>query len=158
MEYDGKSLLNFKQSKRSNTYRDEPQIGQIGYPSASNLQIQLSRLPASVTTDMGEGFSAQSQLVNPNSIISSSGFQALGSSMQPSSLIRRHAIVNIPEDGFAFLPYMATSAMTNYDGNGVRPSKAVVGWLKIKAAMRWRFFIRKKATERRAQLVELDDE
>ncbi|XP_078438917.1 calmodulin-binding protein [Wolffia australiana] len=35
--------------------------------------------------------------------------------------------------------------------------KAVVGWLKIKAAMRWGIFIRKKAAERRAQLVELED-
>ncbi|KAF8036763.1 hypothetical protein BT93_C2468 [Corymbia citriodora subsp. variegata] len=35
--------------------------------------------------------------------------------------------------------------------------KAVVGWLKLKAALRWGIFIRKKAAERRAQLVELDD-
>jgi hypothetical protein len=34
--------------------------------------------------------------------------------------------------------------------------KAVVGWLKLKAALRWGIFIRKKAAERRAQLVELD--
>ncbi|EEF30189.1 hypothetical protein RCOM_0445830 [Ricinus communis] len=53
---------------------------------------------------------------------------------------------------------MAASPMPNYDENGVRPNKAVVGWLKIKAAMRLGFFIRNKATERRAQLVELDDE
>ncbi|KAK8947388.1 hypothetical protein KSP39_PZI006994 [Platanthera zijinensis] len=33
--------------------------------------------------------------------------------------------------------------------------KAVVGWLKIKAAMRWGIFIRKKAAERRAQIIEL---
>ncbi|KAL6838307.1 hypothetical protein ACP4OV_031811 [Aristida adscensionis] len=39
-----------------------------------------------------------------------------------------------------------------------RPSgKAVVGWLKIKAAMRWGIFVRRKAAERRAQLVELED-
>ncbi|KAG6383055.1 hypothetical protein SASPL_157205 [Salvia splendens] len=31
------------------------------------------------------------------------------------------------------------------------------GWLKIKAAMRWGIFIRKKAAERRAQIVELED-
>ncbi|PKA56590.1 hypothetical protein AXF42_Ash015363 [Apostasia shenzhenica] len=36
-------------------------------------------------------------------------------------------------------------------------SKAVVGWLKIKAAMRWGIFIRKKAAERRAQLVVIED-
>ncbi|KAK6124423.1 hypothetical protein DH2020_041843 [Rehmannia glutinosa] len=35
--------------------------------------------------------------------------------------------------------------------------KAVVGWLKLKAALRWGIFIRKKAAERRAQIVELDD-
>jgi hypothetical protein len=34
--------------------------------------------------------------------------------------------------------------------------KAVVGWLKLKAALRWGIFIRKKAAERRAQLVVLD--
>ncbi|KAI3775375.1 hypothetical protein L1987_49948 [Smallanthus sonchifolius] len=34
--------------------------------------------------------------------------------------------------------------------------KAVVGWLKLKAALRWGIFIRKKAAERRAQLVELN--
>ncbi|CAN1198462.1 Calmodulin-binding protein 60 C [Linum perenne] len=68
-----------------------------------------------------------------------------------------HPSMNVPEDGFTF-PYMA-SPMPNYEVDRMRPpGKAVVGWLKIKAAMRWGFFIRKKAAERRAQLVELDDE
>ncbi|KAF9683508.1 hypothetical protein SADUNF_Sadunf04G0021100 [Salix dunnii] len=35
--------------------------------------------------------------------------------------------------------------------------KAVVGWLKLKVALRCGIFVRKKAAERRAQLVELDD-
>ncbi|CAN1231720.1 Calmodulin-binding protein 60 C [Linum grandiflorum] len=68
--------------------------------------------------------------------------------------------MNVPDDAFSF-PYMAPSPMpTNYDMDRMRPTtgKAVVGWLKIKAAMRWGFFIRKKAAERRAQLVELDEE
>lgn len=69
-----------------------------------------------------------------------------------------HAAVNIPEDGFGFTPFMAPSPSFGYDEDRPRPGKAVVGWLKIKAAMRWGFFIRKKAAERRAQLVELDDE
>lgn len=34
--------------------------------------------------------------------------------------------------------------------------KAVVGWLKLKAALRWGIFVRKRAAQRRAQLVELD--
>ena len=35
-------------------------------------------------------------------------------------------------------------------------TKAVVSWLKLKAAFRWGIFVRKRAAERRAQLVELD--
>ena len=50
IDYDGKSLVNFKQSKRSSTHQNELQIGQIGYPNALDQQMQLPRLPASVTT------------------------------------------------------------------------------------------------------------
>ncbi|MQL90243.1 hypothetical protein Taro_022829 [Colocasia esculenta] len=67
--------------------------------------------------------------------------------------------VNLPEDGYSFPSYMPTpSPNYNFDEDLNRPSgKAVVGWLKIKAAMRWGIFIRKKAAEKRAQLVELED-
>jgi hypothetical protein len=60
-------------------------------------------------------------------------------------------------DGFpSYIPSPAPAF--NYEDDRARPSgKAVVGWLKIKAAMRWGIFVRKKAAERRAQLVELDD-
>lgn len=66
---------------------------------------------------------------------------------------------NLPEDGFNFPSFMP-SPCPNYNFDEERnrpPGKAVVGWLKIKAAMRWGIFIRKKAAERRAQLVELDE-
>lgn len=64
------------------------------------------------------------------------------------------------EDGFAFPSFMHnTPMMQGYnDEDRGRSGKAVVGWLKIKAAMRWGFFIRRKAAERRAQIVELDDD
>ena len=67
--------------------------------------------------------------------------------------------VNLPEDGFGFPSFMPSPCPNfNFDDDRSRSSgKAVVGWLKIKAAMRWGIFIRKKAAERRAQLVELDD-
>ncbi|XVE71792.1 hypothetical protein DITRI_Ditri10aG0180300 [Diplodiscus trichospermus] len=70
-----------------------------------------------------------------------------------------HASINVTEDGgYGFTNYMP-SPMPNYiDEDRSRPGKAVVGWLKIKAAMRWGFFIRKKAAERRAQIVELEEE
>ncbi|KAG0533445.1 hypothetical protein BDA96_04G193900 [Sorghum bicolor] len=66
---------------------------------------------------------------------------------------------NLTEDAFNFPSYMpAPSPNLSYEDDRTRaPGKAVVGWLKIKAAMRWGIFVRKKAAERRAQLVELDD-
>ncbi|KAK8462402.1 hypothetical protein SEVIR_1G200400v4 [Setaria viridis] len=66
---------------------------------------------------------------------------------------------NLTEDGFNFPSYMpAPSPNLNFEDDRTRtPGKAVVGWLKIKAAMRWGIFVRKKAAERRAQLVELED-
>ncbi|KAF0906123.1 hypothetical protein E2562_009114 [Oryza meyeriana var. granulata] len=69
------------------------------------------------------------------------------------------ASTNLQEDAFGFPSYMP-SPLPNlgFEGERTRSSgKAVVGWLKIKAAMRWGIFVRKKAAERRAQLVELDD-
>ncbi|VAI57773.1 unnamed protein product [Triticum turgidum subsp. durum] len=67
---------------------------------------------------------------------------------------------NMNDDGFTFPQYMQSpSPNFNFEVDRTRPpGKAVVGWLKIKAAMRWGIFVRKKAAERRAQLVELDDD
>jgi hypothetical protein len=36
--------------------------------------------------------------------------------------------------------------------------KAGVGWLKLKAALRWGIFVRKQAAARRAQLEEVEDD
>ncbi|XP_027333956.1 calmodulin-binding protein 60 B isoform X5 [Abrus precatorius] len=66
-----------------------------------------------------------------------------------------HASMNA-EDGYSFPSFMP-SPMPNYDEDRSRPGRAVVGWLKIKAAMRWGFFIRKIAAEKRAQIEELDE-
>ncbi|XP_019463484.1 PREDICTED: calmodulin-binding protein 60 B-like isoform X2 [Lupinus angustifolius] len=60
------------------------------------------------------------------------------------------------EDGYSFQSFMP-SPMPNFDEDRSRPGRAVVGWLKIKAAMRWGFFIRKIAAEKRAQIEELDE-
>ncbi|PPD76077.1 hypothetical protein GOBAR_DD26994 [Gossypium barbadense] len=65
-----------------------------------------------------------------------------------------HATVT-EDGGFGFPNYMPSPMVNFIDEDRSRPGKAVVGWLKIKAAMRWGFFIRKKAAERRAQVVEL---
>jgi hypothetical protein len=66
-----------------------------------------------------------------------------------------HSSMN-PEDGYSFPPFMP-SPMPNFDEDRSRPGRAVVGWLKIKAAMRWGFFIRKIAAEKRAQIEEIEE-
>ncbi|GAA0168054.1 hypothetical protein LIER_22861 [Lithospermum erythrorhizon] len=55
-----------------------------------------------------------------------------------------------------YTPNAATNIVYNEEQSR-SSGKAVVGWLKLKAALRWGIFIRKKAAERRAQIVELED-
>ncbi|XP_042030394.1 calmodulin-binding protein 60 C-like [Salvia splendens] len=70
-----------------------------------------------------------------------------------------HASFSANEQGFPSSTYNPFSPPSfSFGEDRARSSgKAVVGWLKLKAALRWGIFIRKKAAERRAQLVELDD-
>lgn len=57
-----------------------------------------------------------------------------------------------------YMPNTPSNFGYGYDVDKTRTSgKAVVGWLKLKAALRWGIFIRKQAAERRAQIVELED-
>lgn len=58
-----------------------------------------------------------------------------------------------------YMPNTPSNFGYGFDGDKSRTSgKAVVGWLKLKAALRWGIFIRKQAAERRAQIVELEDD
>lgn len=71
-----------------------------------------------------------------------------------------HGSFNGTEDGYPYSSQFMPNPSPNYslDDEPSRSSgKAVVGWLKLKAALRWGIFVRKKAAERRAQLVELDE-
>ncbi|KAI5675494.1 hypothetical protein M9H77_06444 [Catharanthus roseus] len=259
IEYDGKSLLNIKQNKKSVASRDELPMGPIDYSNALDNQLSAPRLPVPVPSEPSvvdpnmfiggasyndnlttrypnqsqqllsssrtqfgctTQFALPDQQVNNSQQIqnarydnraalalgppqSSPSFQSAGTSAQQSNLnpfddwsqnrdkgvedfmseeeirIRSHemlenedmqhllrlfsmgghAAVNMPDDGYNFSSYMPSpSPNFNYDEDRTRSGKAVVGWLKIKAAMRWGFFIRKKAAERRAQIVELEDE
>ncbi|KAM0050002.1 putative CALMODULIN-BINDING PROTEIN60 [Helianthus debilis subsp. tardiflorus] len=54
--------------------------------------------------------------------------------------------------------YMPNTTSFGYGDKTRSSGKAVVGWLKLKAALRWGIFIRKQAAERRAQIVELEDD
>ncbi|CAN1198463.1 Calmodulin-binding protein 60 C, partial [Linum perenne] len=186
VEYDGKSLLSFKQTKRSTTSRTEPLLGSShrsentrGESSPVGLSLLHHPPQAAGLPTLGSPFQQPSltpfddwsnnnnnrdrvvdEFLTEEDIRMRSNEMLENEDMQ--HLLRLfsmggHPSMNVPEDGFTF-PYMA-SPMPNYEVDRMRPpGKAVVGWLKIKAAMRWGFFIRKKAAERRAQLVELDDE
>lgn len=70
------------------------------------------------------------------------------------------SLFHATEDGYpCSSPYMPNLSQ-NFGFNEDRSrssGKAVIGWLKLKAALRWGIFVRKKAAERRAQLVELDE-
>ncbi|XP_051150031.1 calmodulin-binding protein 60 D-like isoform X2 [Andrographis paniculata] len=259
IEYDGKSLLNSKQNKKSSTSRDDLPLGPVTYINSvdnhlppqslhdsipSNLPMDHNMLTGGYGNSITSTYSIQSQLIssnphaqvdiasfaqhnpqdnNPNQFQSnaysnrfglalgppqtSASFQIGGSSLpQPNHnpfeewpsnrengvdellseeeirirsheilenedmqhLLRlfsmgggggNHASVNMPDDGFGFPSYIASPAPGfSYNEDRTRSGKAVVGWLKIKAAMRWGIFIRKKAAERRAQIVELEDE
>ncbi|RID74085.1 hypothetical protein BRARA_B01201 [Brassica rapa] len=69
------------------------------------------------------------------------------------------SVAHFPEDGYSSFPSFLNTPMQGYDDeDSGRSGRSVVGWLKIKAAMRWGFSIRRKAAERRAQIVELDDD
>lgn len=73
---------------------------------------------------------------------------------------QHHASSSTLEDnnypyGSPYMSSMLSSFGVNEDQT--RSGKAVVGWLKLKAALRWGIFVRKKAAEKRAQIVELDD-
>ncbi|XP_051128554.1 calmodulin-binding protein 60 D-like [Andrographis paniculata] len=73
----------------------------------------------------------------------------------------RYGQSSFNDNGSNYAYSVCTPTMhTNFglEDDHTRPSaKAVVGWLKLKAALRWGIFIRKQAAERRAQIVELDD-
>ncbi|XP_021755391.1 calmodulin-binding protein 60 D-like isoform X2 [Chenopodium quinoa] len=247
IEYDGKALLNSKQTRRTRSSQNELSMNTISYSNPVDSQLALPRLPVAISSEqamlennvvapgyndnMVNRFPNQSQLINSNShnqfennsfsqhgLIggiseqthitgndsraglalgpsqpSASEFQVVQPS-QPSNINpyddwsqnqiseddirnRSHELlesddmqqllrlfslgghVNMPDEAFSSYPsFMPTpSTYNSFEEDRSRSGKAVVGWLKIKAAMRWGFFIRKKAAERRAQLVELDD-
>ncbi|GER27809.1 calmodulin-binding family protein [Striga asiatica] len=232
VEYDGKSLLNFKQVKKSSTSRSDFTLGPANCSQPLDNQLQPQRLPATVPSEtsaldpsmliggssyhdnMNPGYPAQTtHLINPSlrtnfeldsfthpnptydklatpfddwtasrnkGIISNDEFLSEEEIRMRSHemlenddmqhLLRlfsmgggsgAHTSINGgPEDGGFGFPSYVPSPMPgfNYGEDRARSGRAVAGWLKIKAAMRWGIFIRKKAAERRARIVELEDE
>ncbi|CAA0809704.1 Calmodulin-binding protein 60 B [Striga hermonthica] len=231
VEYDGQSLLNFKQNRKSSTSRDDPLVSSsvtntfdnqllperlpVPMPSDSSLdhsvptggyndymatryfepspftqadQFQLEPYDSRVGLALGppqsspsfqEGTSSSLGLAH-NSLnpygpwpVSGPGPEFMSEEeirMRSHEMLENEDMQHLlrlfsmggggpSEDGFGFSSSYAASPLPGFGlGNRARPGRAVAGWLKIKAAMRWGIFIRKKAAERRAQIVELDDE
>ncbi|KAK1434782.1 hypothetical protein QVD17_00535 [Tagetes erecta] len=258
VEYDGKSLVNLKQPKRSVVSRNDNSMGSIEYPRSSNQLLPprhpvvgSSQSPSVDSNLLSAGYNdsldnmytgpqfvntnphgqgqydisyasnghhitnSQQQLQNngyndrselslglPQS--SSSSFHSVNTSVQQQPnmnmfddwsqnsrdkgmvdfmseeeiRMRSHEMLENEDmqhllrlfsmgggqggdmaEGFSFPSYMPSPAPNfDFDEERNRSGKAVVGWLKIKAAMRWGFFVRKKAAERRAQIVELEED
>ncbi|XP_009761691.1 calmodulin-binding protein 60 D-like [Nicotiana sylvestris] len=72
---------------------------------------------------------------------------------------QNHASSSSTQDNYQYgSSYMPSISSTyGFQEDRTRSGKAVVGWLKLKAALRWGIFIRKEAADKRAQIVELDD-
>ncbi|KAM0048765.1 putative CALMODULIN-BINDING PROTEIN60 [Helianthus debilis subsp. tardiflorus] len=69
-----------------------------------------------------------------------------------------HVNENYYQYSSGYMPNTPSNFGYGFDVDKTRSSgKAVVGWLKLKAALRWGIFIRKQAAERRAQIVELEE-
>ncbi|MFS7944484.1 putative CALMODULIN-BINDING PROTEIN60 [Helianthus anomalus] len=263
VEYDGKSLVSFKQPKRSGASRNDYSMGSIEYPRSSNnqqlpprhpvvgpsdsLSVDSNLLLGGYNDNMDNVYQTAPQLVNTNTQydinfatndrhmvnsqqIQNNGYndrselalgppQSSSSSFHPVNMnnasvpqqgpnvnmfddwsqnsrdkgtgefmseedirMRSHEMLenedmqhllrlfsmggshggqggNMAEDGFSFPSFMPSPALNfDFDEDRSRSGKAVVGWLKIKAAMRWGFFVRKKAAERRAQIVEIEED
>ncbi|XP_062218352.1 calmodulin-binding protein 60 C-like isoform X2 [Phragmites australis] len=119
-------------------------VGYADWPSSSHRDIQYS-----------DGFTEEDIRIKSHQMLESEDMQQLLSRVFSVG----GASSSLPEDAYNFQSCMP-SPLPSFGFEGERShssGKAVVGWLKIKAAMRWGIFIRKKAAERRAQLVELED-
>ncbi|KAG4186123.1 hypothetical protein ERO13_A08G022900v2 [Gossypium hirsutum] len=172
-EFDGTQFLQYDQlvdnseqpqSSRTNNNAvglalGPPQSSTLGFHNASS-SMQPSNLNPfddwSNNRDKGveDLFSEEEIRLRSHEMLENEDMQHL---LRLFSMGGHHATVT-EDGGFGFPNYMPSPMVNFIDEDRSRPGKAVVGWLKIKAAMRWGFFIRKKAAERRAQVVELEDE
>ncbi|KAJ0265438.1 hypothetical protein HA466_0017220 [Hirschfeldia incana] len=106
----------------------------------------------------GDGFLSEEEIrARSNEMLENDDMQQLLRLFSMSGGGGPQTPMNMQEDGFGFHSF-GQSSMGDYGEERSQSGKPVVGWLKIKAAMRWGFFIRRKAAQRRAQIVELDEE
>ncbi|KAJ0798436.1 putative CALMODULIN-BINDING PROTEIN60 [Helianthus annuus] len=176
VEYDGKSFFGAHHATQVDT-------GTAPQNYLNSFDHQLS-LPPTVTQEQpilnpvvsGGGYegSAPAQFHTTNTLNLSSSFRGLEDYFPEEEIrMRSHEMLE-NEDMQHLLRLFNTGSgqtsgshvnesyypgyMPNTPSFGRSSGKAVVGWLKLKAALRWGIFIRKQAAEKRAQIVELEDD
>lgn len=166
VEYDGKLLSCLPEAKRAqnhhqnvNSYSALPQQ-QIQYPFVQQPCNQLG----DYTSMEGSSVSGSYNGVDREDVFTEE-IRVRSSEMLESDdmqkLLKTFGIAggftHIDESCYGFNDRYEAQVDKGYGRERGRGSgKAVVGWLKLKAALRWGIFIRKKAAQRRPQVVEID--
>ncbi|XP_071701411.1 calmodulin-binding protein 60 D-like [Rutidosis leptorrhynchoides] len=153
--YDNRSSLELGPPQSSSSLSFQPTNSSVQQPNMNNPFNDWSHNNEN-NKGVGNDFMSEEEIrMRSHEMLENDDMQQL---LRLFSMGGGHAS-NVAEDGFSFPPFMPSPAPNfDFDDDRSRSGKAVVGWLKIKAAMRWGFFVRKKAAERRAQIVELDDD
>ncbi|OMO65097.1 Calmodulin binding protein-like protein [Corchorus olitorius] len=149
-------LVSASQQVQLPQHDNEPALG----PSQSSMPsfngVGTSNIPT--YKGMDDFFSEEEIRMRSHEMLENDDMQHLLRIFNMES--QAHTPFNATGGGYGYSSsYMPTPSLNyGFDNETSRSSgKAVVGWLKLKAALRWGIFIRKKAAERRAHLVELDD-
>ncbi|KAJ8761568.1 hypothetical protein K2173_004344 [Erythroxylum novogranatense] len=128
----------------------QPQLCTSGFQHIGTSNLTSYEAPEDLLPEADIGMRSNEMLENEDMQHLLHIFNARGQEITP----------NVAEDGYPYCSNYLPAQSPNYsfgDDPSRSSGKAVIGWLKLKAALRWGIFVRKKAAERRAQLVELDD-
>ncbi|XP_011043291.1 PREDICTED: uncharacterized protein LOC105138780 isoform X4 [Populus euphratica] len=185
MEYDGNSLLDFKQHQGVAASQNDVPSGQQDFLNPYDHQDSLPTISVPVPSEQpvvhsgpaiggSQGFCTSNLNLHrgKEDFFSEEEIRTRSHDMLENEDMQQLLRIfnmggqglssnSVTEYGYPYSSYMPSpSPCPNYslsDNPSRSSGKAVVGWLKLKAALRWGIFVRKKAAERRAQLVELDD-
>lgn len=171
VEYDGKLLNCLPEAKRAqnhqetlqchqnvNSYSSVPQQ-QIQYPFVQQPCNQLGDYTSIESSSVSGSYSGDREDIFTEEIRVRSSEMLETDDMQ--KLLKTFGIAGgftpVDESYNGFNDRYEPQIDNGYGRERGRGSgKAVVGWLKLKAALRWGIFIRKKAAQRKPQIVEID--
>ncbi|CAH8352916.1 unnamed protein product [Eruca vesicaria subsp. sativa] len=165
VEYDGKLLNCLPEAKMAQNHQETLQCHQNVNSYSPQQQIQYPFVQQLGSYTSVEGSSVSGSYNGVREDIFTEEIRVRSSEMLESDdmqkLLKTFGIAggfsHIDESDYGFNDRYEAQIDKGYGRERGRGSgKAVVGWLKLKAALRWGIFIRKKASERRPQIVEID--